>query len=146
MKTSESPIIISQIFDNSAKSLWKVLTERDEMIQWFFENIPDFEPKVGFETSFIVENECRIFRHCWKIIEVDTYKKISYNWKYEGYAGDSNVTFELEELDGKTHLTLTHEVIEDFPADIPEFRRESCQGGWEYFINERLRTMMMHKE
>jgi hypothetical protein len=37
-----------------------------------------------------------------------------------------------------TQFTVTTKVIEDFPNDIPEFARESCIGGWNYFIKERL--------
>jgi hypothetical protein len=40
---------------------------------------------------------------------------------------------------------LTVEVLEDFPDDIPEFRRESCIGGWNYFINHRLKEYLDKK-
>ena len=58
-------------------------------------NIESFEPKIGFKTQFKVKSEDRTFTHLWTITEVEPLKKIVYNWKYEEYAGDSFVYFEL---------------------------------------------------
>ena len=60
------------------------------------------------------------------------------NWKYENCKGNSYVTFELLPHNNGTLFTVTTKVAEDFPDDIPEFERESCLGGWNYFIKERL--------
>ncbi len=48
------------------------------------------------------------------------------------------MTFELSEQDGGTNLKLTHEVVETFQEDIPEFKREVGIGGWTYFITQSL--------
>ena len=138
MTNNTSPVIIKQTFPSSNQTLWNAITEHHQMTYWFFDNIPSFKAEVGFKTEFVVENEGRVFPHLWKIIEVKNYKKIVYSWKYRGYEGDSTVAFELSESDDQTELTLTHTVLEEFPKDIPEFRRESCKGGWIYFIKERL--------
>lgn len=145
MKKTDKPIGVEQTFDVSPGELWNAITELSQMTQWFFENIESFEPKVGFETRFVVENEGRTFPHLWKITEVESYKKISYNWKYEGYAGDSFVTFELFELGEKTKLKLVHTITKDFPPNIPEFTRESCMAGWNYFIVQRLNDYLKSK-
>jgi uncharacterized protein YndB with AHSA1/START domain len=142
MKDTDEAIIIEQTFQVSIDQLWNALTELKQMKQWFFENIEAFEPKVGFETRFIVENEGRVFPHLWKITEVEPGRKISYNWKYEGYAGDSFVTFQLSEQGNFSKLTLTHRVTESFPQDIPEFKRESCEEGWNWFIKQRLKAYL----
>lgn len=139
MKVSEPVIEVKQTFQQSAESVWKAITDVKEMRQWFFENIPAFEPVVGFKTQFTVNSEDRQFPHLWKITEVIPLKKIVYNWTYEGYKGNSFVTFQLSEINSHlTELTLTTKVTEDFPDDIPEFKRESCVGGWNYFIKDRL--------
>jgi len=116
------------------------------MKQWFFENIEAFEPKAGFETNFIVENEGRIFPHIWRITAVEPLRKIIYNWKYEGYEGNSFVTFELSEYNKGSQLKLSHQITESFPQDIPEFRIESCKEGWEWFINKRLKDYLREKK
>jgi uncharacterized protein YndB with AHSA1/START domain len=112
------------------------------MRSWFFENIPAFKPEVGFETGFDVQSQRRNFHHLWRVTEVIPNRKLTYQWKYREYPGDSFVTFELSTEDGKTKLTLTALVVEDFPDDIPEFRRESCLAGWTYFIQDRLKTFL----
>ncbi|AFL83683.1 hypothetical protein Belba_1044 [Belliella baltica DSM 15883] len=145
MKKSEAPILVRETFDLSIELLWSYLTERELMIQWYFENIPEFQAMLGFETEFEVENEGRVFPHNWKVMAVTPFRKISYNWKYKGFAGDSTVTFELRDLGGKTELSLTHEVLEDFNDEIPEFSRASCQAGWTYFIKERLTRLVNQK-
>ena len=53
-------------------------------------------------------------------------KKISYDWRYVGYAGDGSVTFDLSDQGDATTLVLTHTVRKDFPDDVPQFKRESC--------------------
>ncbi len=69
-------------------------------------------------------------------------KKISYNWKYKNYLGDSNVIFELFKKHEHTLLRLTTVILEDFPDEIPEFTRESCLGGWNYFITKSLKNYL----
>lgn len=76
--------------------------------------------------------------HLWKVTEVTPLKKIVYDWKYEGNVGDSSITFELVENEGRTTLRVSHEVTESLPDDIPELERESGVAGWNYFINDRL--------
>jgi uncharacterized protein YndB with AHSA1/START domain len=122
--------------------VWEAITRVDQMRRWFFDNIPAFEPEIGFTTQFEVSSGERVFPHIWTIIAVEPAHKITYNWRYDGYHGNSLVHFELTEDNSKTVLTVTHETTADFPDDIPEFSRESCKGGWEYFIQERLKKYL----
>lgn len=138
MKTSEPPVIVTQRFNQSVETVWEVITDVSHMRQWFFDNIPDFKAQVGFQTKFNVKAPSRDFLHLWTITEVIPQQKIVYNWKYEGLSGDSLVTFQLEETQNGSLLTLTTTVVEDFPEEIPEFARESCLAGWNYFIKEQL--------
>ena len=142
MKKTDEPIVVEQTFNASIETVWKAITDLDRMRQWYFENIPSFEPEVGFETQFGVQSEDKHFRHLWTVTEVDPPAKIAYRWRYEEYPGDSVVTFQLSELDDETRLTLTVRVLDDFPDDIPEFRRESCMEGWHYFIGKRLKAFL----
>jgi uncharacterized protein YndB with AHSA1/START domain len=138
MKTDEEPIIVEQAFDKNADIVWNSITDVEQMRQRFFDNIPSFKPEVGFETGFNVQSQDRDFPHVWKVTEVIPKKLIKYNWRYDGYPGDSYVVFELFKQNSSTLLRLTHFVEEDFPDDIPEFSRESGLQGWTYFIKEKL--------
>ncbi|MHA7059057.1 SRPBCC family protein [Aquimarina sp. M1] len=143
MKTIDAPITVTQSFAVSVEKLWKVITDVKEMQLWFFDTIKSFKPEVGFETKFLIKVEDRKYTHCWKIIEVIPNKRISYTWSYEEYPGDAYVTFELCEKSKKgVILKLSLTVTEDFPSDIPEFTRESCQQGWNYFIGQKLKEYL----
>lgn len=142
MKKTDPPIIVKQRFENSINEVWAALTNVNLMKQWFFDNIVSFKPEVGFATEFVVHNEGRNFTHLWEITEVISNQKIVYNWKYKEYPGDSFVTFELFEDEDDVTLTLSTKVVENFPDDIPEFKRESGINGWNYFIKERLKQFL----
>ena len=142
MRKDEDPIIVEQTYNASIDTVWNALTEIDQMRQWYFKNIPSFEPEVGFETQFNVQSEDRNFLHMWKVTEVVPLQKIKYNWKYENYPGDSYVVLELFKQGNATKLRLTHEVHESFPDDIPEFKRESGVKGWTFFIKQSLKEFL----
>ena len=142
MKKEDPPVVVEEVFDSSINQVWEAITDKDKMVKWFFDNIPDFKPEVGFKVSFNVNSGERDFLHLWEIIEVIPIKKIKYNWKYQDYKGDSNLTMELKEENGKTKITVTSEVLESFDDSIPEFKRESCIGGWNYFIKESLKNYL----
>lgn len=146
MKKTDEPIVIEETFDVSIQKLWKAITDINCMTKWFFENIKSFEPRVGFETRFIIKNEDRIFPHLWKITDVRPEKSISYNWKYEGFEGDSFVRFELSENGKGSKLMLTHTVTETFPQNIAEFKSESCIEGWNWFIKNRLKEYLQKQK
>jgi uncharacterized protein YndB with AHSA1/START domain len=142
MKKNEKPIIVEETFPNDIRSVWEAITDPEEMRKWFFDNMPDFKPVVGFKVEFNVESESRDFLHQWKVTRVIPIEIIEYNWKYGGYRGDSFVRFELSKEDGSTRLRLTHTVLEDFDEDVPEFSRESCLTGWKFFIKNRLKDFL----
>ncbi|MFH1699860.1 MAG: SRPBCC domain-containing protein [Candidatus Zixiibacteriota bacterium] len=142
MKKNDEPIIIEQIFDAAIDKVWGAITEIDQMRQWFFDNIPEFKSELGFKTQFNVVSGERNFLHKWKITEVVPFEKITINWKFDVYPGEAFVIFELSKQNGSTRLTLTNTVIEDFPDDIPEFTRESCIAGWEFFIQNNLKEYL----
>jgi uncharacterized protein YndB with AHSA1/START domain len=142
MRKNDEPIIVEQTFNAEILIVWNSITEIGQMRQWFFENIPSFKPELGFDTQFNVESQGRNFMHMWKVTEVIPMKKITYNWKYDGYPGDSFVMFELFKQNNLTKLKLTHSVQESFPEDIPEFSRKSGIDGWNYFIRKRLKEYL----
>jgi len=142
MKKSDPPIIVEETYPVTIEKVWAAITELDQMRKWFFENIEDFQPKVDFETTFIIKLEDKTFTHQWKIKEVILHQRISYNWNYEEYDGDGYVVFDLTEKEEGTLLRLTSVVTEDYPSDIPEFKRESGVGGWNYFIKQQLKNFL----
>lgn len=142
MQKNDNPIIVEQAFNVSKETVWKAITDIDQMHHWYFGNIPSFEAEVGFKTQFTVKSGGRKFTHKWEIKDVVPLKRISYNWKYEEYPGEGLVVFELSAQNKLTKLKLTNHVLESFPDDVPEFKRESCVGGWRYFLQGRLKEYL----
>ena len=133
------PIRVEQVLDASVDEVWAAITELEQMRQWFFENIPAFEPVVGFETQFNVVAETRSFMHLWRVTEVVPKKRIVQRWQFQGYPGESLVAFELSPINAQqTELRVTADGVDTFPQDVPEFRRESGVQGWNYFIKDQL--------
>ena len=138
MDKNEDPIVLEQSYSAPRDVVWKAITDKDQMCEWYFETMSDFRPEVGFETEFSVRCEDQDYVHKWKVTEVIPGSKIAYAWRYEGYPGNSTVTWELEDSPEGTKLKLAHQAVEPFPQDNPIFSRESGQQGWEYLLGERL--------
>jgi uncharacterized protein YndB with AHSA1/START domain len=68
-----------------------------------------------------------------------TGKKLTYSWRYDGYEGNSFVTFELFEVGNNTRLVLTHQGLETFPNDNKAFAKESFTEGWTHIIGTSLK-------
>jgi uncharacterized protein YndB with AHSA1/START domain len=131
--TTNLPIVKEVVLDAPPSRVWKALTDKNEMKQWYFD-LEAFEPKVGFEFQFAVEHAGRNWVHLCRVTEVIPNKKLSYTWRYEGIPGNSLLTFELIPEGDKTRLKLTHAGLETFPTDVPGLAVENFNTGWEHFI------------
>jgi uncharacterized protein YndB with AHSA1/START domain len=134
-----TPIIVEMTYNAPVEKVWTAITDSDEMKRWYFD-IPGFKPEVGFEFQFFGEGKTgEKFLHLCKIIEVIKFKKLRHSWRYEGYGGNSFVTFELFDEGGKTRLKLTHEGLETFPVTAHnDFAKENFEEGWNYILNKAL--------
>lgn len=140
MKVTDDPVVVSQVYSAPIDEVWKAITEKDRMLDWFFFEMKEFDPVVGFETQFSVEHDEQTYVHCWKLTEVVPNKKIVYDWSYDGVPGRGLVVWELDEVADGTNLTLTNSIVEDFPQDNPAFQRESAEEGWKFLIQQALRS------
>lgn len=135
------PIIIERIYNAPAEKVWQAITDRDQMKRWYFD-IAEFKPEVGFEFSFTGKNEeGKDFLHLCQVKEVITGKKLVYSWRYDGYPGDSLVTFELSDEEGKTRMKLTHEGLHTFPA-LKTFDKSNFMMGWTALIGTSLKDFV----
>ncbi len=137
------PIIIERTLNASVDVVWKAITDKDQMKQWYFEPLDDFKPEVGFQTQFNVRNGGKDYLHIWKVTKVHPGKIISYEWKFRGFPGNSSVTFELNAVGKKTNVKLTHKGIETFLADRnPALARENFVEGWTSLIGKSLKDFV----
>jgi uncharacterized protein YndB with AHSA1/START domain len=137
----QEPFVIERIYNASVNKVWKAITDKDQMKQWYFD-IAEFKAEPGFEFQFKAGNEGKMYVHLCKIIEVIENRRLSYSWRYEGHEGNSVVTFELFAEGDNTRLKLTHECLETFPQDKPDFRKESFAAGWTQIIGSSLREFV----
>lgn len=145
LKKEDPPIVLQFNFDKNVKELWAAITEYSLMLHWYFDNIPNFKPVKGFQTQFVVQSEDRQFTHIWEVTSVVPYHSICYTWEYPEYTGKATVCFKINETAQGATLSLEVVVNQDFPDDIPEFKRESCIAGWNYFLGQNLTNYLNGK-
>jgi uncharacterized protein YndB with AHSA1/START domain len=135
------PFVIERIFNAPAEKVWKAITDKDQMKQWYFD-LPDFKPEVGCTFRFS-GGKTTIYWHVCEITEVIKGKKLTYSWRYEGYEGISVVTFELFPEGNKTKLKLTHAGLENFAANNnPDLDKKNFATGWNKIIGESLKNYL----
>lgn len=139
------PIVLERTFQAPIAVVWKAITDRDQMKEWYFD-LKEFKPEVGFEFQFFGGTEEKQYLHLCQVTEVDAERKITYSWRYDGYEGISFVTFELfKEGNGQmTRLKLTHRGLESFPAN-PDFAKKNFEEGWTHIINKSLQQFLEGK-
>ena len=138
----DTPIVVEQVYKAPLATVWRAITDKNQMPLWFFQPIADFEPRVGFETSFTVSAEGHNYVHQWKVTEVVPQRRLVYDWNYGDTPGASFVIWELYETADGTTLRLTHTGHETFPRDNPVFSREAGEAGWNYFLRESLKAFL----
>jgi len=138
---TQQPFVIERSYNAPIEKVWNAITDKSQMKQWYFD-LDDFKPEVGFEFRFDGGSDDKIYHHICKIVEVVPKKKLKYSWKYEGFEGMSYVTFELFEEGKTTIVKLTHEDLETFPQDNPDFAKESFMQGWTYILGTSLKKLL----
>ncbi len=138
---NNSPIIKEVVLNASVEKVWKAITDKGEMKNWYFD-IAEFKPEVGFTFQFYGGDEKNQWLHLCTITEAVPGKKLSYSWRYEGYPGESFVTFEVIEEGEKTRVKLTHAGLESFGTDLPWLAKENFNEGWEEILNTSLKKYL----
>jgi uncharacterized protein YndB with AHSA1/START domain len=133
-----TPIVVERTYAALVETVWTALTDKDQMKHWYFD-LKEFRPEAGFEFQFTGGPPERQYLHLCKILEVVKFKKLQHSWRYDGFAGNSIVTFELFAEGKNTRVRLTHEALESFPADNPDFDKKNFVGGWTEIIGRSLK-------
>jgi uncharacterized protein YndB with AHSA1/START domain len=109
---------------------------------WYFD-LKEFKAEVGFEFSMTAgKDPSKQYLHLCKVVEVIEGKKLAYTWRYDGYEGNSLVTFELFEEGANTKLRLTHTGLETFPISNPDLSKENFAKGWMQIIGTSLAAFL----
>lgn len=137
------PIIVERTYNAPIEKVWKAITDKGDMKQWYFD-LAEFKPEVGFEFQFSGgKDENNQYLHLCKITEVVVGKKLTYSWRYNGYKGNSFVTFELFKEGNRTKVRLTHEGLESFSANNnPDLDAKNFVEGWNDIIGRSLKEFV----
>jgi uncharacterized protein YndB with AHSA1/START domain len=135
----DEPIIIDRIIAAPIEKVWAAITDEYDMRKWYFD-IPGFKAEKDFDFQFTGgPDDGRQYVHLCTIIEVISYKKLTHSWRYEGYPGDSFVTWELfEEGKNKTRVKLTHTGLESFGTTNPDLAKHNFVQGWTDIVGQML--------
>ena len=130
------------IYNTSPEKLWKALTEKEEMILWYFD-LKEFKPEVGFEFRFWGGTEERQYLHICVITGLITGRKLCHTWSYDGIEGLTNLCFEIiPTKDGKTKLKLSHTGFETFPTNNPDLDVKNFEEGWNSILGTSLKNYL----
>ncbi|HEY8928743.1 MAG TPA: SRPBCC domain-containing protein [Mucilaginibacter sp.] len=132
-----APFVIERTYNAPAERVWRAITDKDKMKEWYFD-LKEFKPEVGFEFEFEGGPPEKTYLHLCRVTEVVPGKKLTHSWRYDGYEGNSFVTWEIFAEGDQTRVKLTHAGLETFPP-IADFARENFQMGWTEIVGKMLK-------
>lgn len=143
MKTD--PLVIERTYNAPIDKVWRALTNNDELKNWYFK-LEEFKPEIGFKFDFLGgPDDGPQYLHLCEITELVEGKKIAYTWRYDNYPGSSTVRWELFDKGDQTLLRLTHEGLHTFDGIGKDFKKESFNEGWTYFVHTALKGYLEGK-
>ncbi len=126
---TEKSLVVERTYDAPPEAIWQAITDPEQMKQWYFD-LPDFRAEVGYKFQFEGGPPEKIYLHLCEVTEAEPNSRLTYSWRYDGYEGNSFVTFALFPKEGKTLLRLTHEGLHTFPASNPDLAARNFEAGW----------------
>ncbi|MBD8081174.1 SRPBCC family protein [Chryseobacterium caseinilyticum] len=139
----DNPIEIQTVIKASAAQVWKALTDKTEMKNWYFD-IQDFQPVTGNVFDFYEPGDHKKYHHVGEVLEVIPEKKLSYTWTYPDFSTvKTTVLWEIKEMEtGETSVKVTHRDTEKFSELGENFSRKSFAEGWRGILNQSLKPFL----
>lgn len=133
-----TPLIKEFIYNVPIEKVWQALTDTDKMKRWYFPQLLEFEPVVGFKFQF--DDNGAEYKKEWVVTKVEEGKTFAHTWAYKGYSGISEVRFDLFSEVNKTRLRVTQTDLESFPNHL-YFGRERFEWGWDNLLGRNLKHL-----
>jgi uncharacterized protein YndB with AHSA1/START domain len=89
----ESPLVHEESYSALISQVWEALTDEADMRNWYFPQLINFKPEVGFD--FVFTNDGCPYQKAWQVTQVEEGKILAHSWMYKGYPGKSEVIFKL---------------------------------------------------
>ncbi len=136
-----SLIKIEAIFNVTKEKVWEAITQPEIMKIWYFD-MANFNLNIGNKFTFY-EGEKKEYLHTGEVLKVEQNKVLQHTWLHrEQSTGSSIVTWEIDEVDGKSKVTLTHEGVESFADAGPNFTVANYEMGWNALVKTNLRNYL----
>jgi len=135
-----TPFVIERSYAVPASAVWSAITDKEKMKKWYFQ-LDEFKAEPGFVFTFIGGSPEQQYKHICEVLEAIPNKKLKHSWRYDGYEGNSFVTWELFGEGNNTRVRLTHEGLESFPP-LKDFARESFAKGWTFILGTNLKNYL----
>lgn len=137
-----TPITVQYKINAPAEKVWNALTDKNEMKSWYFA-IQDFALEVGKEFNFYEPGEAKKYHHQGTVLEIIPERKLKHTWTYPEFSDAvTTVTWELQQEDDGTLVTLTHDHIENFDGLGEAFSKASFTEGWNSIIGKSLKEYL----
>jgi len=133
------PFTKAFLYNAPIDKAWSALTDPAKLRKWYFPQLQQFEPVVGYHFEF--DDNTSDYQKEWIVTKVTAGKTLAHSWAYKGYPGSSEVTFELFAEGNKTMLRVTQTDLESFP-DHPHFNRERFEQGWDNLLGQNLKQLL----
>ncbi len=138
---SVQPILVIESYPAPIETIWRAITNPVHFKAWYFD-IQDFKLKVG-STFHFTEPGGDTFLHECTILEIIENQKFKHTWSYPKLAkGITEVTWELENTQHLSVLTLTHSGTEIWKNDGAAFARENFMAGWQEILGVSLKGFL----
>lgn len=130
---NSEPVVKEVTINTHVSKVWDALTKKEQIAKWLMPS-DDFELKAGTTFNMLGTSKGVEYPHVCTIKEIVHEQKLSYTWAVKDKLGDTLVTYELEEQDGKTKLTLTHSGWDKVELTTEGASRDDYNNGWEQVI------------
>ncbi len=136
---SDSKIVKTIFLKADAETVWRFLTDKDKLGQWFFSADSDLTARSDYVLQGEADDGSKV-RKCWgSVLELDRPNKLVYTFTIEPLGGAmTTVTWRLEQVHGGTRLMLEHEGIDAAAGDSALSLLMALDGGWDAHL-DRLR-------
>ena len=131
---TELTLTTEHVFKAAPKAVFEAWLD-PEMLRKFMTPTPDMkvpsassDAKVGGRFSIIMKSGENEIPHAGTYTEISPYDRLVFTWESPFSTDGSEVTLTFAELDGGTHLTLTHRRFPDQES------RDNHKSGWEHIL------------
>ena len=122
-------------FAASRDVVWSYLTESEKLAEWFHRAESDLE--AGKDYALVAKgDDGSVSPQCWgSVLEMNKPSRIVYTFTIKPLSGKfTTVTWQLEEVQGGTKLTLIHEGVSEAAGEATLGLLQALDAGWDKHI------------